>query len=81
MVDQGCASVEEPLLLGQRSMDRRLHRGGAPNKALLKSVTAVNTMRAAKLNSTIFVREALLRPDASVIRKTIAKYNDPTVKC
>ena len=48
---------------------------------LLKSVTAVNTMRAAKLRSTIFVREALLRPDASVIRKIIAKYNDPTVKC
>ena len=37
-------------------------------------------MRAAKLYSTIFVREALLRPDASVVRKTIAKCNDPTVK-
>ena len=34
-----------------------------PNKALRKSVTAVNIVRAAKLHSTIFVREALLRPD------------------
>ena len=38
-------------------------------------------MRAAKLRSNIFVREALLRPDASVVRKTIAKCNDPTVRC
>ena len=38
-------------------------------------------MRAAKLRSTIFVREALLRPDASVVRKTIANCNDPTVRC
>ena len=68
-------------LLEDENMGHRLPRDGAPNKALLKSVTAVNTMRAAQLRSTIFVREALLRPDANVIRKTIAKCNDPTVKC
>ena len=38
-----------------------LQRDGAPNKSLLKSITAVNTMRAAKLHSTIFVCAALLR--------------------
>ena len=68
-------------LLEDENMGHRLPRDGAPNKSLLKSVTAVNTMRAAQLCSTIFVREALLRPDANVIRKTIAKCNDPTVKC
>ena len=68
-------------LLENENMGHRLPINGAPNKALLKSVTAVNTMRAAQLRSTIFVRKALLRPDASVIRKTIAKCNDPTVKC
>ena len=36
-----------------------LPRDGAPNKALLRAVVAVNTQRAAKLHSTIFVREAL----------------------
>ena len=68
-------------LLEDENMIHRLPRDGAPNKALLKSVTAANTMRAAKLRSTIFVREALLRPDASIIWKTIAKCNDPTVEC
>ena len=68
-------------LLEDENMIHRLPRDGAPNKALLKIVTAVNTMRAAKLRSTIFVRDTLLRPDVSVIRKTIAKCNDPTVKC
>ena len=42
-------------------------------------------MRAAKqfpkLRRTVFVREALLRPDASVVQKTIAKCNDPNVRC
>ena len=37
-------------------------------------------MRAAKLRSTIFVRDALLRSDASVVLNTIAKCNDPTVR-
>ena len=68
-------------LIDDENMGHRLPRDGAPNKALLKSVIAVNTMLAAKLLSTIFAREALLRLDASVIRKTIAKCNDPTVKC
>ena len=68
-------------LLEDENMGHRLPRDGAPNKALLESVTAVNTMRAAQLRSTTFVTEALLCPDASGIRKTIAKCNDPTVKC
>ena len=68
-------------LLDNENIGHRLQRDGAPNKALLKSVTALNTMRAAKLRSIIFVREALLRPDANVIRKVIEKCNDPTVKC
>ena len=51
------------------------------NKSLLKNITAVNTKRATKLHSTIFVRETLMRPYASVVRKTIAKCNDPTVRC
>ena len=45
-------------LLEGENMDHQLPRDRAPNKALLKSVTAVNTMRAAKLRSAIFVREA-----------------------
>ena len=53
-------------LLEDENMGLWLRRDGAPDKSLLKSVIAVNTMRAAKLHSTIFVREALLRPDASV---------------
>ena len=68
-------------LLEDENIGHRLARAGAPNKALLKSVTAINTMRAAKLHSSIFVREALLRPDTSVIQKTIVKCNDPTVEC
>jgi hypothetical protein len=35
--------------------------GPAPNKALLKAVVAVNTLRGAKHSKTIFVREALHR--------------------
>ena len=72
-------------LLDDENIGHRWPRDGAPNWALLKSITALNTMLAAKLaaklRSTIFVREALLRPDANVIRKVIAKCNDPTVKC
>ena len=68
-------------LLYDEKMGHQLLRDGAPNEALLKSVTAVNTMLAAKLRSTIFVREALLRPDTSVVRKTIAKCYYPTVEC
>ena len=39
----------------------KMPRDGASNRAILKSVIAVNTLRAARLRSTIFVREALLR--------------------
>ena len=58
-----------------------LPRDGAPNKALLKSTVAVNTLRAAKLRSTIFVREALLREDCSAACTVIAKCDDSTVRC
>ena len=43
-------------LLEDENMGHPLPRDEAPNKALLKSVTAINTMRAAKLRRTIFVR-------------------------
>ena len=45
-------------LLEDEDMGHRLPRDETPNKAPWKSVTTVNTMRAAKLRSTIFVREA-----------------------
>ena len=69
-------SMRNLLVLEDENMGHRLPRDGAPNEALLterpiKYFIAVNIMRAAKLRSTIFVREALLRPDASVVRKTI----------
>ena len=53
-------------LLDHGNTGHLLPRDGAPNKALLKSVSALNTMRAAKLSSTIFVRETLLHPEANV---------------
>ena len=58
-----------------------LPRDEAPNKALLKAMVAVNTQRAAKLRSTIFVREALLRSDNNEVRTCIAKCDDSTVRC
>jgi hypothetical protein len=58
-----------------------LPRDGAPNKARLKAVVAVNTQRAAKPRNTIFVREALHRPDSNVVRTCIAKCDDSTVRC
>ena len=58
-----------------------LPRDGAPNKALLKGIVAVNTLRAAKLRSTIFVREALQRSDSKEVRTAIAKCDDGTVRC
>ena len=58
-----------------------LPRDGAPNKALLRAVVAVNTQRAAKLRSTIFVREALHRSDNNEVRTCIAKCDDSTVRC
>ena len=64
-------------LLDGDNMGHLSPRDGAPNKALLKSVTAVDTMQAAELHSIIFVREALLRPDTGFIRETVAKSNDP----
>ena len=36
-------------------MNYELPRDGAPNKSLLKNITAINTIRAAKPRSTIFV--------------------------
>ena len=68
-------------LLDYEKIRSLLPRDGAPNKALLKSITALKNILAAKLCSTIVVREALLCPDASVIQRVIAKCNDPTIKC
>jgi hypothetical protein len=49
----------QPLVREQIDGEKTGHplpRDGAPNKALLKAVVAVNTQRAAKLRNTIFVR-------------------------
>jgi hypothetical protein len=56
-----------------------LPRDGAFNKALLRAVIAINTHRAAKLRSTIFVREALHRPDSNEVRTCITKCDISTV--
>ena len=69
------------ILMNDENTCHRLQRDRAPNKFLPKSITAVNTIRAAKLCSTLFVHGALLRSDASVVRKTMAKCNDSTVSC
>lgn len=65
----------------ETSTARQLPRDGAPNKSLLKSVVAINTLRAAMLRRTIFVRKALLRAESSTVRKIISTCDNPTGRC
>ena len=58
-----------------------LPRDGAPNASILRQVVSVNTQRAVNLRDTIFVREAVRRPESAIVARVISKSCDSEVRC
>ena len=74
----------QPSVREQIDCDKKEHplpRDGAPNKALLKGVVAVNTQRNFATLSSLGRHCIVQTPDSNAVRTCIAKCDDPTVRC
>ena len=58
-----------------------LPRDSAPNKLILARAVKVNTLSAAKLRGTIFVRDLVLQGQGAAIARAIAKCSDTVIRC
>jgi ribonuclease HI len=57
-----------------------LHRDTAPNKSILKQVTAVNLLLAIRKRNTQFVRHLLHREEGAVLSRIISRTDDAVLR-
>jgi hypothetical protein len=61
-------------------LHRILHRDTAPNKSILKQVTAVNLLLAIRKRNTKFVRHLLHRVEGAVLSRVVSRTDDAVLR-